>query len=129
MIKVVHYGILFEHVHKAVILAQHIKGLFKPFLTLISGISEGYIRHLSYLVHIFGINKACLRNTPHFSGISQKSIKHILSKSSFEHLSGKPRHVLGITQILKCLFIDTEIFPAYAGSCLLILPWKNENLE
>ena len=87
------------------------------YLRHISGVSQAYYRHLS------GISKAYLR---HISVISQAYLSHI-SQVSLWFIKGiyqvylNPLSQQNIILIwLFITFIDTEIFAAYAGSCLFI---------
>ena len=116
---------------KTVILSQ----AYKKLISAISHTKDILRISQPYLVHIIGLNKACLRN---ISNISQAYLRYLSSKSYLGHLlsifQAYLTHILGITQRFKCLpvndkisvnsfsfnifLIYTEIFAAYAGSCL-----------
>ena len=125
-------------------------GIFQAYLRYISGISKAYFRHLlaisqAYLRHITGIFQVYLR---HISGISQVYLRHItsISQAYLSHISQVSLwFIKGIYQVhlsphsqhniikfiliwLFVTFIDTEIFAAYAGSCLLrkLADWKSQ---
>ena len=104
-------------------------------LRLISWVFQAYVRHISwvsqsYLIGISGIFQAHLRP---ISGISQAFLRHISGvsqsyKSSIplvyhRHMSGKSKSSVTTkyhSYLLFITFIDSEIFAAYAGSCLLV---------
>ena len=110
-------------------------GVSHVYLRLISGLSHGYFRHMSgisheYLSRILLVSRAYFR---HISGLSQAFLKHISGvsqsyKSSIplvyhRHMSGKSKSSVTTkyhSYLLFITFIDSEIFAAYAGSCLLV---------
>ena len=104
---------------------RHISGIYHGYLRHLSGISQAYFRHIAgisqaYCRHISGIYLAYLWL---ISGLSQLSsyiiyLKHISGISKYS-LTTKYHSLILIRLFIT--FIDTEIFAAYAGSCLFLL--------
>ena len=107
---------------------RHISFISQSYYRLISGISKAYLMHMSAIFqpykHVYckKIPTAALR---HISG-SYKVIYDIqvyvryisalaqASKYSFSH------EKISLSFDISLLFMDTEIFAAYAGSCLFL---------
>ena len=115
-------GISQAYPHKVVICSQSshfVSDILKAYFRHFSHQSEAYLKDIlgisqPYLSHILGIIKACIRN------IFQAYLRHILGKTQrFKCLLTNDQiSVNSISFHIYILLMYTEIFAAYAGSCL-----------
>ena len=129
---------------------RHISGILQTYLRQILRIAEAYIRMISnlsqvYLRQMSTISQDISQEYYHayYRKLSRAALRHISVMSTavcdiFRYIMGISQHISSMIQTTKCLlsheifllnfiycdtsflFMDTEIFAAYAGSCLFV---------